>query len=211
MRTTSPWTRPLKVAFALAFAAGLARGAKAETITQQIVYRTSGSVSTQGLTGPGAISFDSNSYGINTPQDANLGDFRVLALPAGQSATYTNTPFSITFLPFFLRGDGSAKFTPVVLNGELNGVVNGSTSNVVATFNPLDNGTFYNANGTMAALSLAGSSLSLSPTPSARGLVTVFARATSVPSSAAVPEPTSAAVILAGLAGLVVYRRRRAA
>ncbi len=215
MRDKPPWAGPLTVAIALAFAASLSRDAQAEAITQQIVYQTSGAIGTSGVAGPGVISYNSTSYGINTPSDANLGAFHVLALPAGQSATYTNTPFSITFLPTYLRDSLNPTFTPLVLTGQLNGSVNGSASTVVARFDPLTRGVFSNYQGVTSTLTIP-TSLAVNGTPAQGGLSTVTGHVDSTPTvlpaaASAVPEPTTAAVLLAGLIGLGLTRRRRVA
>ena len=62
---------------------------------------------------------------------------------AGQSTTYDNTPFSITYLAGQFDGNALTDPDTVTITGVLNGTVTGpNQSSVVATFNPLTNGSF---------------------------------------------------------------------
>ena len=105
MRMTRGWTGLRTSVIALGFAAWAAAGAGADTI---INYSTSGTVESDGVVGDPVISFNSVNSGqnnsFNAPSNFSLGSFQVAALPDGQTTTYTNTPFHITFLVDTING-----------------------------------------------------------------------------------------------------------
>lgn len=198
-------------------------------------YSTSGQidpntgVSGEGVTGINVISFDSvplDSQGkagnsFVTPTSFSLGSFRVSPLPEGQSTTYTNTPFSITFLPQSVNGDPISGATPVVLKGLLNGTVTGSgQSDVIATFTPQGSTTDPNndpfafgfktetGNSTYAnTLRILSDKVALVPSTSNGGLTTVQGQVLSTASP--IPEPTTIALFLTAAAGLGLRQRLR--
>lgn len=192
-----------------------------------INYTTSGQINSTGVTGsPGVISFNSiqndpttnTSNSFNTPSDFSLGQFVVAKLPDGQSTTYTNTPFSITFLVNTVNGTApNPNQTPIVVTGELNGTVTGSgQSNVEATFDPITKSTFLT--GTLSnTLSIPNSPLSLVPSTTNGGQTSAQAFLTATDSSGGggttnqVPEPTSIALFLTVLGGIGIRQRLRAA
>ena len=128
-----PWPRGVRLAPVLVLA--LALPAAADTMSNPLIsYSTSGAIGSAGVTGFDAVSFQSaTAIPAPGPTSISLGDFQVAALPSGVATTYANTPFTITFLPYQSSTAGS----PLVLQGTLNGTVNGSTSNIVATFSNL--------------------------------------------------------------------------
>lgn len=175
--------------------------AKADPI---VSYTTSGQVQSTGVTGTPVISFNSVVTGqsFNAPSSLSLGDFTVAALPAGQSTTYTNTPFSVTYLVNQVDGNTpNPNQTPIVISGVLNGTVTGSNqSTVVAQFNPISNPTFLTG-AYSNTLSLFDNPLSLVPSTTNNGMTTAQAYQTSTGANS-VPEPTSVALFLTAIGGL---------
>jgi hypothetical protein len=192
-------------------------------------YSTSGQIDPKvGVQGANVISFDSvpmktmddamNSF--VTPTSFSLGAFRVGALPEGQTTMYTDTPFSITFLPQTINGDPiSGDSAPVVLSGVLNGSVSGAgQSDVIATFAPTDDPTTpsvdesaktfetLTANGSYAnTLRILSDKVALVPSTSFNGLTTVQGQVISKGSP--IPEPTTIALFLTAAAGYGLRRR----
>ena len=109
-----------------------------------INYSATGNVDNSGITGAGPIinfaNITNNSF--SSPSHFSLGDFSVTALNAGQSTTYTNTPFEITLVVNTVNGTTpSPNQTPITVTGVLNGTVSGNDqSNVTATYNTISNG-----------------------------------------------------------------------
>ena len=98
-----------------------------DSIRSFMEYSTSGQVGSTGVTGTPVISFNSvAAASFTAPSSFSLGEFLVAALPEGTSTSYSNTPFSITYLD--QKVDGivpTINETPVVLRGVLNGTVTG--------------------------------------------------------------------------------------
>ncbi len=190
-------------------------------------YSTSGQIDpSQGVNGANVISFDSvplqkSANQVNsfvTPTSFSLGAFRVGTLPDGQMTSYTDTPFSITFVPQTINGDAMTAGTmPVVLSGVLNGTVSGpGQSDVVATFKPTGNSTDPTAqqfstmtsNGSFAnTLRILSDKVALVPSTSYGGLTTVQGQVIS--SGSPIPEPATIALFLTAAAGLGLRRRMR--
>ncbi|HWE34949.1 MAG TPA: PEP-CTERM sorting domain-containing protein [Isosphaeraceae bacterium] len=208
--------RPPLLALAMALSPLLfADGAGADTLStpQPLSYSTSGAIDTTNVSGTNAISF--HSMGMTTVPGTNsidLGQFQVTALPPGTTATYANTPFTITFLP----QQGGAAGAPVVLNGVLNGVVDGSSSNVTVSFPP-PAGTVqiqpfpgpplkvdFGLGGMTDTLTVANSTFDLSPAAGG-GVTSVLGQV----GAASVPEPATVAIFLTAIAGAGLRRRRR--
>ena len=223
MHKIQGWTGLRATVIALGLVAWTATGAKAAAIstTDPLSYTTSGQVdTTTGVTGTNVISYvplnSGNAVDLSTGQtNAGLGNFVITPLGTGDTTTYMNTPFQISFLPSSYGTDTKvANDTPVVASGVLNGVVSGaSSSTVTATFNKVPNGLIgLDGNGS-ATFSLPTSSLLLAPSTSNGGLTSVQGLITR--SEVPAPEPSTIALFLTTVGGLGLRRyvqsRRRAA
>jgi len=171
-------------------------------------YSTSGTIDSSGITGTPVISFNSvlnSSFGA--PSNFSLGDFQVAALPTGQTATYKDTPFHITYLVNSLD-DGSTpnpNETPIQVSGVLNGtVMGGNQSHVVAKFDPITKPNFTTG-GFKNTLSITDNPLTLVPSSTNHGQTSAQAFIETTP----VPEPTTVALFLTAIAGLGAHRARR--
>ena len=203
-----PWSRGLRLAPVLVLALALPAAADSMSNSNPLIsYSTSGAIGSAGVTGFNAVSFQSaTAIPAPGPASISLGDFQVAALPSGLTTTYANTPFTITFLPY----QSSTAGQPIVLQGMLNGSISGANSSIVATFgdpsstSPLTQQ--FQAGSYTGNLTLSGNQIALS---NSGGSFTVSAQI----SPAAVPEPTTLAILFAGLsaAGLRRFRRRSAA
>jgi hypothetical protein len=214
MRMSCRWTGLRAGVLALGFVALAAGSGRADAIMN---YSTAGSIDvSHGVSGAGVISFipvTENQF--NAPSAFSLGDFQVAALHDGQSTTYSNTPFSITYLTNSVNGVApNPTDKPIVLTGVLNGTITGSNqSDVVAKFDPIANPTFMTGDY-KNTLSFTDNPLSLVPSTTNNGKTSAQARLDTVftptPPSNTIPEPTSIALFLTTLAGLGVRHRVRA-
>jgi hypothetical protein len=180
-------------------------------------YSTSGTIDSTGVSGTPVISFNSvlNSS-FEAPSSFSLGDFQVAALPAGQTVTYTNTPFHITALVNTVDGNApDPNETPLQVSGVLNGqVTGGNQSHVVAKFDPISDSPFQTG-AFSNVLSITDNPLTLVPSSTNSGQTSAQAFLVSTPTttpppiSTTVPEPSSIALFLTTLAGLGVHRARR--
>ena len=211
MRMTQGWTG---LRFAV-IALGLFTGASTSTMADSILgYNTAGAIDAtapgDGVTGANVISFvPITSASVDTTSNIPLGYFQVSAETAGQSTTYDNTPFSITFEPLTLNSSSLSNPGTVMISGVLNGVVTGANqSSVVATFSTPSSGSFE-LGSTSSTLSIPQSSLLLVPSSAGNGETTVAGIITSV----ATPEPSTIALFLSTFGGLglrkYVLRRRQ--
>lgn len=187
------------------------------------VYSTSFSMGDSGITSStsstpsNVISYvPTASYSYNGTTAISLGQFQVATLAAGQSTTYTNTPFSITYNPVsFGTMDYPSSTNPTVITGMLNGTVTGSTSDVLASFTGISNPAFASPDGTtLSTISIADNPLHL-VAPSAGGITSVQALVSSTSPSPAgtggtnTPEPTTLAILSTALVGLGLRKQLR--
>jgi hypothetical protein len=211
MRMTQGWTGLRFAVIALGLFTCASQSTKADSI---LGYGTAGAIdastSTDGVTGANVISFvPITSAQIETTSNIPLGYFQVASQSAGQSTTYDNTPFSITFVPSTLNGVTLVNPGTVKISGVLNGVVTGANqSSVVATFSTPSSGSFE-LGTTSSTLSIPQTSLLLVPSSAGNGETTVAGIITSV----ATPEPSTIALFLSTVGGLglrkFVLRRRQ--
>ena len=208
-------------AFALACLALTGAGANAGVMH---TYSTSATIMGDGITTSDGstpttmpISFNPVATGAFTaPSAVGLGEFVVSTLPAGQSVTYDNTKFAITYNPVMIAGTAyDASAAPVPITGELNGTVSGGQSSVVATFDPITSPVFSSADKQyLSTLSVVNNPLALVPA-TAGGRTTVQAAVTTTtPAPAgggieAVPEPTTFAILATAMVGLGLRHRLR--
>jgi len=221
MRMTQGWTRLRTAVFALGLIAWTTTGAKADPIGNLLDYSTAGSVDTSiGLTGANVISYiPVTNAQIDPTSNLPLGSFQVTALPTGQSTTYNNTPFSITFAPSSFNNTplGATDSAPVTLTGTLNGQITGSyQSSVNVSFNPVSDGAFQLA-GASSTLNMLQNDQKLLVPASAGGTTTLEGMITTKGSfnpEVPAPEPSTIALFLSTIGGLglrryVLARRQR--
>ncbi len=209
MRMSQGWTGLRTAVIALGFFACATTGAKADSI---LGYSTAGSIDASspgdGVTGANVISFiPIKSADVDANSNISLGFFQVAAQAAGQSTTYTNTPFSITYVPSSI--DATPVNSSISITGVLNGTVTGDNfSTVVATLNPLTNGSIQVVDGkntVTSTLSIPLGSQLLVPSLTGNGETTVEGLITTsgVPiKETPAPEPSTIALFLSTVGGL---------
>jgi hypothetical protein len=222
MRRTRGWTGLATTVVALGLVSGAAQASAISTTsdpstvissnqTPVLSYDTVGStISTTNVSGTPGISFVPASGGsFLAPSSLSLGSFMASALPDGQSTTYTNTPFSLTFNADGINGTAvQPNQTPVTVSGVLNGTLTGKNqSSVVATFNsitpsPFQTGLYSNT------LGIPSSSMLVVPSTSNNGMSTVQATLSSTATGVPVPEPSTVVIFGAAIVGLGLWRRR---
>jgi len=214
MRMTKGWTGLRVAVIALGLFISASTSTKADSI---LGYGTAGAIdatsSTDGVSGANVISFVPITSGqVDTTSNVPLGYFQVQEVTGPTPTTYTNTPFSITFVPATLNGTALVDPGTVTITGVLNGTVTGANqSSVVATFNTPSSGSF-DLGTTSSTLSIPQSSLLLVPSSAGNGETTVAGVITSV--NNVVPEPSTIALFLSTFGGLglrkyVLGRRQR--
>jgi hypothetical protein len=239
MRQIKGWTGLRTAVIALGLVAWTATGAKADPL---LTYSTAGQIDpSQGVTGSSVVSFNpisstqSNSQAVDLgaqQSNVSLGTFVVTAEP-GQTTTYNNTPFSISFVPQTLAGQAVTS-GQVILSGVLNGTVSGSNSTVQASFNQASgypastpNSPFTVSNGTLSQ-SLSFNFLT-SPPPNSQPITSELLASPSTnngqttaqleittntngnaPGAVAAPEPSAIALFLTTVGGLGLRRYIRA-
>lgn len=209
MRMTQGWIGLRTAVIALGLFAFASTGVKADSI---LSYGTAGSIdassSMDGVTGANVISFiPIKSAQVDASSNISLGYFQVAGQAAGQSTMYAHTPFSITYVPGTV--DGNAVSSTISITGFLNGTVTGNNySTVVATFNPLTNGSFQVVDGTnmvTSSISIPQGSQLLVPSLTGNGETTVEGLITTngVPiNETPAPEPSTIALFLSTVGGL---------
>jgi hypothetical protein len=231
MRMTLGWTGLRTAVVALGLGACAQTGVDAAAISATssdaiLGYSTAGSVDTtkagDGVSGTNVISFVpiTNSQ-VSATSNVPLGSFQVASELTGQSTTYTNTPFSISFIPATVAGETPSTSSPVMITGVLNGTISGSNqSSVVATFNTFNGVSTVNTSaGTFnSTFSIPqGSTLPLVPSSAGNGATTVegmIATTLSSTNEVPAPEPSTIALFLSTVCGLglrkyVLARRQR--
>jgi hypothetical protein len=211
MRMSQGWTGLRTAVIALGFFASASTGTKADSI---LGYGTAGSIdassANDGVTGANVISFiPIKSAQVDASSNISLGFFQVAGQADGQSTTYNNTPFSITYVPASI--DGIAVKSTISITGVLNGTVTGDNfSTVVATFNPLTNGSFQATDGSNTVTSTLSIPVSLGsqllvPSLTGNGETTVegLITTTGTPNNETpAPEPSTIALFLSTVGGL---------
>jgi hypothetical protein len=176
-----------------------------------LTYDTVGSsISNTGVVGTQVVSFVPTSGGsFLAPSFLSLGSFMAASQPAGQSTTYTNTPFSLKFNADAINGAAvQPNETPITISGVLNGAMSGNNqSSVVATFNSIDKPTFKTGLYSNS-LTPPSSALNIVPSTTNNGLSTVQAALASTATGVPVPEPATMLIFGASIVGLGLRRRR---
>jgi hypothetical protein len=222
MRMTQGWTRLRTAVIALGLIAWTTTGAKADAIANLLDYSTAGSViSNTGVTGANVISYiPVSDVSVSPSSNIPLGSFQVAGLPAGQTTTYDNTPFSITFSPSTYNMQPLTGSPVVTLTGVLNGTITGNyQSSVNFTFNPVTANGFQLAGASSTLNVVQNNAQVVNPNllvpASAGGTTTLEGTITTSGSSEApVPEPSTIALFLSTVGGLglrkyVLARRQR--
>ncbi len=226
MHMTKGWSGLRTAVIALSLFAWTTTGVKAAPVPNLLDYSTAGLIlntNPSSISGTNVISFvpvgtTNNPYAeVDPSSNVSLGSFQVSPLPAGQTTTYTNTPFQISFIPNSYGGTTLTDVTPVMLTGTLTGQVTGDyQSNVTVSFNPLANGTF-DMGGVPSTLNVLQNDQKLLVPASDGGTTTLEASIISSASpnpEAAAPEPSTIALFLSTIGGLglrryVMSRRRQ--
>ncbi len=186
------------------------------SLTSYNQYVTSGTIGSTGIDGTAVVRFegigDTGPGFFTAPSAFSLGTFVVDPLAVGQTTTYDQTPFSITFTTQQVDGlEPSPNETPLTITGVLNGKVSGPRqSNVVAMFDPVI-GNPFQTGSFMNTLSVLDTSRALVPSTSNGGRTTAQGRvvATTVPVPVPVPEPASISLLAIALGGVAIRRRVR--
>jgi hypothetical protein len=218
MHMTQGWTRLRFAVIALGLLAWSTTSAKADAISNLLDYSTAGSIDTSvGVNGANVISYvPVTNASINPSSNIPLGEFQVAALPAGQTTTYTKTPFSITFVPSTYNNIALTNQSPITVTGTVSGQITGNyQSTVSVAFNPVADGAFQLA-GASSTLNVLQNDQKLLVPASAGGTTTLegILHTTASP-EAPVPEPSTIALFFSTVVGLglrkyVLARRQRA-
>lgn len=212
MRMTRGWTGLRAAAIALGTVALMASHVRADAISSpSMTYNTAGNVGTSGISGDGNVItyIPVTSGSFTSPSFLNLGFFQVAPLKDGQSTTYNNTPFSITFLPSSVGGaDVSSAVKPITVTGTISGTISGNTqSSVLAKFDTITSPTFTTP-GYTHTISITNPSLALVPALTGNGQTSIQANFSSTGSGEKpVPEPTTIALFLTTIGGIGLRKR----
>jgi hypothetical protein len=185
--------------------------ARAAGIANLLDYSTAGApIVTTGVTGTNVISFvPVTGAQIDPSSNLPLGSFQVAALPDGQTTTYSNTPFQITFIPISLGGTAISNPNPITVSGTLNGQITGNyQSSVAVKINPVADGSFQLA-GASSTLSVLQNDQKLLVPASAGGNTTLEGIITTTGNfnpETPLPEPSTIALFLSTVGGLGLRR-----
>jgi hypothetical protein len=215
MHRTQGWNGLRFAVIALGLIVGSTTGAKADAITNLLEYSTAGSIDTStGVTGPNVISYvPVTNATVDATSNLPLGSFQVAGIP-GQTTTYINTPFTITFAPNSYDGTALTSTNGVEVTGTLNGTINGPYQSNVTVDNLVASGpiTFTGASSTLSILQNDQKLL----VPSSAGGTTTLEGiiATTGINEVPAPEPSTIALFLSTVGGLglrryVLARRQR--
>jgi hypothetical protein len=218
MHTTQGWSGLRTAVIALALLAWTATVVEAAP-TNLLNYSTAGAIDTSsGVSGANVISYvPITNAQIDASSNLPLGSFQVAALPSGQTTTYTNTPFSITFIPSAYSGTALSNAGTVTVSGTLNGQITGPyQSSVGVAFSPVANGSFQLAGASSTLSMLQNDQKLLVPSSANNGVTTLEGTIKTVGGNpeAPVPEPSTIALFLSTVGGLglrryVLARRQR--
>jgi hypothetical protein len=209
MRKTRGWIGARLAVVAIVFAIGVAPRAWSSPVSVND-YATAGAIDSSGISGPNVITFNNVAGGQYTsPSGFSLGEFVVSALPADSTTTYTNTPFSLTYLAQKVNGGiPTVNETPLVITGKLNGAVTGSgQSSVVATFDPVQPDPTFRTGDFVNTLTVPNSFL-LVPSSTNNGRTTIQSTITSSFNPLPVPAPEPATIAVFVMAGVGLGLRR---
>jgi len=210
MRKTNGWTWLRSAAIALGIGAAGASGADAAGMSSTsafVDYNTTGSITDLGgVTGRNVVSFKVTGGSFTTPSYFSLGEFLVDGLNDGESTTYNNTPFAITYQT---TGVDHKSVDPSVGTVKLTGILNGSLagagqSSLKATFDPVVPASFQ-AGPYLHQLTTPLNPVLLAPSSTNGGRTTVQGQV--IASASPVPEPATLAVFLTAAAALGIRRR----
>jgi hypothetical protein len=206
MRKTIGWTRLRNAVIALGLIAGshdIANASPMSTPANLLSYNVAGAIGTTGITGKNVVSFvPIVAATIDPTSNIPLGSFQVAPLPIGETTTYSNTPFSLTFVPTAFSGN-SLNETPLQLTGTLNGTLSGPyQSSVQVAFNPIVQNGFSLTSGSSSTLGLLPNDEKLLVPSSAGGNTTLEGQIVSSGLPTPSPEPSTIALFLSMVGGL---------
>jgi hypothetical protein len=216
MRMTRGWTGLRTAVIALGLLAWNAPHADAAATTTStatvttpdlLEYSVAGIVGNTGITGSNVISYvPVQSAVIDPTSNIPLGSFQVAPLPVGQTTTYDNTPFTLTFVPTGFNGS-TLSDTPITVTGTLSGTVTGPyQSSVQVSFNSLTDNGFALATGSSSTLDLLPGDQKLLVPSSAGGVTTMEAQISTTGLQVPAPEPSTIALFLSTVCGLGLRR-----
>jgi hypothetical protein len=210
MGMTRGWAGLRTTVIALGLLAWTTARTQAAPIPNLLDYGTSGTVTLTGINGTNVISYvPVTNAQVDPSSNIPLGSFQVAALPVGQTTTYHNTPFELTFIPTSFGGTALNNSTPVTITGTLNGSLTGNyQSSVNVAFDPVTNGSFQLA-GANSSLSMLQNDHKLLVPASAGGTTTmegIISTNGSFNPEAPVPEPSTIALFLSTVGGLGLRR-----
>jgi len=223
MRMTRGWTGLRTAVIALGLLAWNAPRADADgstTPADLLEYSTAGAIgvspngqTAQGtITGTNVVSYVPVTNAMIDPtSNIPLGSFQVAALPDGQTTTYNNTPFTLTFDPTSFNGkdfQGSGLTdTPITVSGTLNGTITGSYQSLVnVSFNPVTDNGFQLTSGSSSTLNLVPTDQGQLVPAGSGGITTLEAAIATTGPITTAPQPSTIALFLSTVCGLGLRR-----